>query len=171
LVDEEWSAARTYSTIQSPVKVNGSGFGKIRNSDGKFLVCNLFCSNLPRMLGILVFQPRHRRLGINTSKENPVVGTTKFHMQPGFRRIVAPGSQRTVDGSGFDQFESRRGGAEMKKRNPSTPVRSQPGVELRGREQSAAYHGSKTPGFFHFRSPEFLEKLGPASDYEELPRF
>jgi hypothetical protein len=45
------------------------------------------------MLRILIFQPHYRRLGINISKKNPVVGPSNFHMQPGLRRIIAPGSQ------------------------------------------------------------------------------
>src|SRR5437764_2088810 len=93
LVDKERSVAPTHSTFQSPVKVNRSRFGKVRNSDGKFLVYNLLCSKLPRMLGVLIFQPRQRRLRINISKKNPVVDTVNFHMQPRPCRIIAPGSQ------------------------------------------------------------------------------
>ena len=93
LVDEERSVASTHSAFQSPIKVNRSGFGKVRNSDGKFLVCNLLCSKLPRMLRVLIFQPRYRRLGINISKKNAIVDTVNFHMQPKLRRIIAPGSQ------------------------------------------------------------------------------
>src|SRR5919201_6844938 len=145
LVDEKRSVVSTQSAFQSPVKVDRAGFGKVRNSDGKFLFCNLLCSNLPRMIRVLIFQPRYRWIGINISKKNTIVGTANFQVQPKLRSIIAPASQQTVDSPGLDQFKPCRGGAEMQKRNSRTPLLVFPGTELSGHQQSAADYGSKTP--------------------------